>query len=106
MNGIPIRQFVGLRPKMYSLVAEDGTTKATAKGISRATARHHLRHELYLEALHSGHVYRHVNACIRNSRHILNTVFVNKVSLSAFDDKRYILNDGVTSLAYGHCDIL
>jgi len=28
-----------------------------------------------------------------------------KTSLSAYDDKRYILDDGITSLAYGHRDI-
>jgi len=27
---------------------------------------------------------------------------INKSCLSAFDDKRYILNDGVHILAYGH----
>ena len=27
---------------------------------------------------------------------------INKVSLSAYDDKRYILDDGITSYAYGH----
>ena len=25
-----------------------------------------------------------------------------KKTLSAFDDKRYLLNDGISSLAYGH----
>ena len=29
---------------------------------------------------------------------------INKISLSAYDDKRYILDDGITSLAYGHCN--
>ena len=30
---------------------------------------------------------------------------MEKIALSAFDDKRYILNDGVSTLAYGYCDI-
>ena len=29
----------------------------------------------------------------------------NKISLSAFDDKRYIHPDGINTLAYGHKDI-
>ena len=29
----------------------------------------------------------------------------NKTSLSAFDGKRYILDDGINTLAYGHKDI-
>ena len=27
---------------------------------------------------------------------------VTKLSLSPYDDKRYVLDDGVTTLAYGH----
>jgi len=34
--------------------------------------------------------------------HVLRTVEINKTCLNAFDDKRYILNDGVGTLAYGH----
>ena len=31
---------------------------------------------------------------------------INKVSLSCFDDKRYLLGDGVSSNAYGHYKII
>ena len=41
----------------------------------------------------------------RNFAHQIYTVQGKKVSLSAFDDKRYILEDGVETLAYGHRDI-
>ena len=29
----------------------------------------------------------------------------NKISLPCFDDKRYILHDGINTLAYGHRNI-
>jgi len=32
-------------------------------------------------------------------------VEINKACLNVFDDKRYILEDGVKTLAYGHCSI-
>ena len=32
------------------------------------------------------------------------TVDVSEVSLSAYDDKRYILDDGVSSYTYGTCN--
>ena len=35
----------------------------------------------------------------------IGTYDVCKISLSCFDDKRYILDDGVNSLAYFHKDI-
>ena len=34
--------------------------------------------------------------------HVLRTVEIDKTCLNAFDDKRYILNDGVGTLTYGH----
>ena len=39
---------------------------------------------------------------IRSFDHAIYTVNVTKVSLSAYDDKRYIHEDGITSYAYGH----
>ena len=43
---------------------------------------------------------------IRSSKHQLYTMEINKVSLSAYDDKRWIKDDGVSSYAYGHCKVL
>ena len=36
---------------------------------------------------------------------IRNSILVNKVSLSPFDSKRWIVENGVDTLAYGHKDI-
>ena len=35
----------------------------------------------------------------------MHTFSIDKTSLSAFDDKRYILSDGIHTLAYGHKDL-
>ena len=43
---------------------------------------------------------------IQAKKYRLGTHDICKVSLSCFDDKRYVLNDGVKSLAYGHKDIV
>ena len=32
----------------------------------------------------------------------VHTEQINKIVLSAFDNKRYLLNDGITSYAFGH----
>ena len=37
--------------------------------------------------------------------HRIGSYDVCKISLSCFDDKRYVLDDGVNSLAYFHKDI-
>ena len=43
---------------------------------------------------------------IQSKLHRLGTYDVFKISLSSFDDKRYILDNGVDSLAYFHKDIV
>ena len=42
---------------------------------------------------------------IRSQKHQLGSYEINKVSLSCFDDKRYIHDNGITSCAYGHYKI-
>ena len=39
---------------------------------------------------------------IRSDRHRIYTYHIDKIGLSGFDDKRYILEDGITTLAHGH----
>ena len=39
---------------------------------------------------------------ILSEKHSIGTYLLHKVSLSCYDDKRYILDDGINSLAYEH----
>ena len=39
---------------------------------------------------------------IRSQNHQIGSYEINKVSLSCFDDKRYLLDNGIESYAYGH----
>ena len=41
-----------------------------------------------------------------SEKHNVRTYYLNKVSLSGQDDKRFVLDDGINSLAYGHKDIV
>ena len=56
----------------------------------------------YKETLFSNKQMHHKMKTIRSQNHQLGSYEINKVSLSCFDDKRYILEDGITSYAYGH----
>ena len=42
---------------------------------------------------------------IRSQDHQLCSCEINKISLSCFDDKRYLHNNGIDSHAYGHYKI-
>ena len=41
---------------------------------------------------------------IQGKKHKMGTYEINKISLSVFDDKRFILDDGTHALAYFHKD--
>ena len=41
---------------------------------------------------------------IQSKKHKSGTYEINKISLSCFDDKRFVLNDGIHTLAYFHKD--
>ena len=41
---------------------------------------------------------------IQSKKHKLGTYEIDKVSLSCFDDKRFVLDDGIHALAYFHHD--
>ena len=42
---------------------------------------------------------------IQSKKHKLGTYEINKISLLCFDDKRFVLDDGIHTLAYFHEDL-
>ena len=42
---------------------------------------------------------------IQSKKHKIGTYEIDKISLLCFDDKRFILNDGIHTLTYFHKDI-
>lgn len=99
-----ITEFVGLRPKMYSYLKLDGSAQTEtkrAKGIQRA-AMTNVRHEHYLAQLNQA-AENYVNIRrIGQKHHRVYTIEAAKRGLCAFDDKRYMLPDGIHTLAHGH----
>ena len=57
------------------------------------------------DTLFNKKVARHKMKRIQNKKHKLGTYEINKISLSCFDDKRSVLNDGIHTLSYFHKDI-
>ena len=101
-NGTVISEFIGLRSKMYSILDVHDKNKRTGKGIARATMTHCISHNDYRNALFNEETQSASMISIQSRAHRLQTVNVNKTTLSAYDDKRFLLEDGVSSLAYGH----
>ena len=100
-NGTKISEFIGLKKKMYSLINVDNKEVNKAKGVNKK-----LRHKEYLDVLFNKKVVRHGMKRIQSKLHKIGTYGISKISLSCFDDKRYILNNGINTLACLHKDIV
>ena len=73
----------------------------SAKGITRA-AQNLLRHADNNNTFVTGSTLRAENTRIVSEKHVLQTVSTNKICLSAFDNKRHILKEGIKTLPFEH----
>ena len=64
-----------------------------------------MKHEEYKTSLFQGKAAGVVGHIIRSYDHELYSEKVRKMALCPFDDKRYVKNDGITTLAHGHYSI-
>ena len=101
-----IAEYTGLRSKMYSLLEAAGNNIKKAKGVKKSVVKNHIRHEHYKEALFDKKTFRCGMDVLRSERHRIYGQHLNKVSLSPFDSKRWIAENGIDTLAYGHKDAL
>ena len=100
-----ITSFIALKSKMYSLKLANDSCKSTAKGIKKCVIKKQLKHVLYESCLKEGLKYYFEMKNIRHYRQKLFTESNVKLSLSNYDSKRYILLNGIDTLAYGHYKI-
>ena len=105
-NGKIITEFVGLRSKLYSLTAEgEKKEKKVAKGVKRCVINNELKFSDYKDVLNNKTKLNKDMNFIKSKLHKVNTIKVNKICLSCFDNKRFIFDDGITSYAFGHYKI-
>ena len=91
-GGVIIDQFVELRKI-------NGSESSAAKGVNIATKFNEFKNVLFNEK-----IIRHKMKRIQAKKHKIGTYVIDKISLSCFDDKRFVLDDGVHTLAYFHKD--
>ena len=105
--GACVKEFIGLRAKMYSFLMMDGAVKSTAKGVQKSFQQRHLTHQEYKNILMGGskNIVENVNITT-DGHHRLRTVKSEKIGLNPLNDKRYITGPHGESLAFGHCNIM
>ena len=94
---IIITESVRLKSKMYSTKKIDGKEHNTAKGVRIATD-----FDKFKDVLFNTKIIRHKMKRIQSKKHKLETYEIDKISLSCFDDKRYVLDDRIYTLSYFH----
>lgn len=86
---------------MYSYIKDKSGRGKTAKGIKKNAIKKDIEHEDCKNALFNCEQNYHRVKTIRSDKHEINSYKINEVSLSCFDDKRYIQENGVDSYTYG-----
>lgn len=72
------------------------------KNVQLKVIRSKLRHASYKECLCRRKSHRETMITFRSEKHQIHSIALNKTTLPPFDDKRYILNDEIHTLAHGH----
>ena len=73
-----------------------------AKGVKKSVVKKQIKHEQYKQALFGTEQMWHGMNILRSEGHEIYGMHVNKISLSPFDSKRWIADDGVNTKAYGY----
>ena len=94
-------EFVGLKSGMYFMKNIDSKESNTAKGINLATEFNEFKHALFNKK-----AIRHKITRIQSKKYKTVTYKINKILLSCFGDKRFVLDDGTHTLAYFHKDLI
>lgn len=125
LNSRIITSFVGLRSKMYSI--KSGKVTKTyypngnyrlnkvrgdeqehikkAKGVKKYVLKNSIGFNNYLNCIKNNTIVSCVQNSIRSKLHQVFTITQKKIALSPFDNKRFILENNVDTLPWGHYKI-
>ena len=77
------------------MVSDDGKESNTSKGVNIATEFNEFRDTLFNKK-----IIRQKKKRIQSKKHKLSTYEIKNMSLSYFDEKRFVLDYGIHTLAY------
>ena len=84
------------------MIKVDEINVRKAKGVKKNVVKKQIKHEQYKQVLFSKEQMWHGMNILRSEGHEIYGMHVNKISLSPFDSKRWIADDGVNTKAYGY----
>ena len=101
-GGKIMQEFVGLRAKLYSYKMYEGDETKKCKGVKSSVVKKEITFKDYKDCLFDKKEQMRTMNVIRSHKHEIFTEEVNKIALSANDDKRVILEGGIHTLALSH----
>ena len=115
LDGNILLEFIGLRAKSYAfqqLILYGNKDKnwdegeildiKKLKGIQKSIVKKNISFDNYFECLFEKRELYADMMFLRSFNHRIKTLSARKKALVPFDDKRYLLSDGISSLPYGH----
>ena len=108
LNGEALLEFVGLRAKSYAFRKQENDEikeEKKLKGIQKCVVKTNINFEHYKAALMDRKTHIASTCSLRSHLHEIRTLAINKVATGPYDDKRYLMNDGISSIPYGHYSI-
>ena len=100
-DGAAIKEFVGLQPKIYSFLVDDNSEHEKSRGVNRNVVAT-IYQINYKDVLLNNKCLKHSVYRIQSKDQRLGTYEINIISLSCFDDKIYIQNNGYEGIALGY----
>ena len=101
-----MREFVALRPKLYSYKKLDGVEDKNCKGIKKCVITKTLTFEDYKNCLLNDSTEYRSQLMFRSMKHDIFKIVVNKVTFNRDDNKRISKKDGISTLARGNRSLL
>ena len=87
---------------MYSILEASGKNIKKANGVKKTVVKYQIRHKQNKEVLTENKVFHHGMNVLRSVKHQIYGQHLDKLSLSPYDSKRWITENGIDPFAYGH----
>ena len=110
MNGLVMKEFTALSPKVYSIITQyidkknqfhDNYNKNTLKGVSKVVVDKDINHHDYNSVLEENITIKKDVMSIRSFNHQLYTFQQSKIALTSFYDKLCML-DPISCVPFGY----
>ncbi|KAL4153311.1 hypothetical protein QTP88_001144 [Uroleucon formosanum] len=103
LDGKIMTEFIGLRSKLYShRILDTEKEIKKAKGVKKNVVENKICFNDFENCLLTKESKYIKQNLFRTKKHDIFTVEQNKKALSVYDDKRFILDNGIDTLAWGH----